>query len=418
MSAEKLAVDGGDPVVTEPFPTGWHGPDEIGAEEIEAVTSVLRNKALFRFIDHENSWCTRLESRFREMTGRKYALGVGGGTASLISAMVGVGIGDGDEVIIPGYTYIATAAAVLVCGGVPVIAEIDESLTIDPADIEKKITPRTKALVPVHMRGVPCDMDAVMAVARKHNLRVIEDAAQACGGSYKGRRLGSFGDAGCFSFQQSKVMTTGEGGMIVTDSDEVFQRAALRHDSAMLFWRPGETRVDPFPGANARMNEMEGALGCVQFGRVEGILARTRAAKRAIAEGIADAPGVRVSQAPCPDGDCGICLIFFHDDAKRFADALKAEGVPAGSIYNKGIPDRHIYCYWEYVMNKTSADAHGWPWTSPRHDPNRVYSPDMCPQTLDVLGRAVMLGITQRFEDRHVAQAIAAVQKVARALAG
>ncbi|HOD49188.1 MAG TPA: DegT/DnrJ/EryC1/StrS family aminotransferase [Candidatus Hydrogenedentes bacterium] len=419
-ATEKLAIDGGTPVAKEAFPLGFLGPAEIGEPEIEAVTSVLRNKMVFRFLDHKNSWCTRLENNFKNLTGREYALAVGGGTAALVCGFAGVGIGDGDEVIIPGYTYIATAAAVLVCGAVPVICEIDETLTMDPRDVEKKITPRTKAIVPVHMRGLPCDMDRLVPLARKHNLLLIEDVAQACGGSYKGRPLGSFGEAGCFSLQQYKVITAGEGGIVVTDSPEVFQRAALRHDSAMLFWRPEETSVKAFPGTNFRMNEMEGALGCAQFERLESILSRTRKAKRAIVQGLEDVDGVRLAPVNCPDGDLGICTILLcktKEDTKRFAAALNAEGIPANSIYDKSVPDRHIYCYWEYVMEMTSGDAHGRPWTSPLHDQSRRYSPDMCPQTLDVLGRSIQIDITQRYEQKHVDWVVQGVKKVAAALA-
>ena len=417
---EELAIHGGEPVTREPFPTGFLGPDEIGEPEIEAVTSVLRSKKVFRFLDHENSWCTRLESNFRTLTGREYALAVGGGTAALVSAFAGVGVGEGDEVIIPGYTYIATAAAVLICGAVPVICEVDESLTMDAADVENKITPRTKAIVPVHMRGLPCDMDRLEPLARKYNLLLVEDVAQACGGSYKGRPLGSFGEAGCFSLQQYKVITAGEGGIVVTDSPEIFHRAALRHDSAMIYWQPQETKVKAFPGTNFRMNELEGALGCVQFDRLEGILARTRKTKRGIVEGLADIQGVRLAPVNCPEGDLGICAILLcetGEQAQWLAGALKAEGIPAGSIHDKQVPDRHIYCYWEYVMEKTSGDLHGRPWTSPLHDQTRQYTPDMCPQTLDVLGRSIHIEITQRYEQKHVDWIVQAVRKVASALA-
>ncbi len=416
--SELLAIDGGTPVTTEPFPAPWLGPAAIGDEEIEAVTAVLRSQNVFRFLDHEHSQCTRLEGLFREMTGCRHALAVGGGTAALICGMIGLGIGDGDEVIVPGHTYIASASAVLICGAVPVIAEIDDSLTLDPGDIERHITPRTKAVMPVHMRGIPCDMDRILDIARRHNLLVIEDCAQACGGSYKGRRLGSMGDVGCFSLQQYKIITAGEGGMVVTNNRQVFERAAIRHDSAMCYWNPSDTTVGPFPGENFRMNEMEGALGCVQFGRMEGILARTRQLQRRIKAGIADCSGVRLYRSPDPDGDCGINLVLLLDNAERakwFSAALKAEGIPAGSMYDKGIPDRHVYCYWEYVMEKRSADANGGPWTSPSHDTSRTYSPDMCPRTLDILGRTVIISLSQTFEDRHADWIAQAIRKVAAA---
>ncbi len=419
MHDDTLAIDGGKPVATGPFPPPWLGPAAIGEEEAEAVAAVVRSQFLFRFLDHENSKCTQLENLFRRMTGCEHALAVGGGTAALICGLTGIGVGDGDEVIVPGFTYIASASAVLICGAVPVIAEIDETFTIDPEDVERKITPRTKAIMPVHMRGIPCDMDRILDVARRHNLLVIEDCAQACGGRYKGEALGSLGDVGCFSLQQYKVITAGEGGMVVTHRREVFERAAIRHDSAMCFWNPADTTIGPFPGENCRMNEMEGALGCVQFGRMDAILERTRALYRRIHEGIADCPGIRPRRSPDPEGDCGIAvaiLLESGDRARRFAEALNAEGIPAASIYDRGIPDRHIYCYWEYVMGKRSSDAHGRPWTSPLHDQTREYRPDMCPGTLDILGRAVIISLAQTFEDQHADWIIRGIRKVARGL--
>lgn len=419
FTSASLALNGGTPVAQETFPPAWLGPAEIGDAEIKAVTAVLRSQKLFRFLDPEDSRCADLERRFREMTGCAYALAVGGGTAALIAGLVGIGVGDGDEVIIPGYTYIASASAVLMCGAVPVIAEIDASLTIDPADVKAKITDRTRAIMPVHMRGIPCDMDRLLDLAKRHGLMVIEDVAQACGGSYKGKRLGSMGKVGCFSLQQYKVITAGEGGVVVTNERDVYDRAAIRHDSAMCFWKPGESRVQPFAGENFRLNEMEGALGCVQFDRMEGILARTRALKRFILERLADVPGIRLHQSPDPEGDCGISLAFFVEDAETarfFAEALRAEGIPAGCMYDKGIPDRHIYPHWEYVMDKLSHDRHGWPWTSPRHDQSRTYNRTMCPRTLEILGRAVVMPISQRYEERHAQWTVEAIHKVAAAV--
>ena len=418
MSGEKLAMDGGRPVAEDAFPAAWLGPAEIGEEEVEAVSAVVRSQRLFRFLDHENSQCSKLEAHFREMTGSQYALAVGGGTAALICGLVGIGVGDGDEVIVPGYTYIASPSAVLICGGVPVIAETDESLTLDPADVERKITERTKAIMPVHMRGMPCDMEGIMDVAERHGLRVIEDCAQACGATYRGRMVGSFGDVGCFSLQQYKVITAGEGGMVVTNRREVFERAAIRHDSAMCFWNPADTTVGPFPGGNFRMNEMEGALGCVQFGRLAGILARTRELAKRIREGVADGAGVALSPSHDIEGDLGISVALLFDTGERakwFAEALRAEGIPAGSMYDEGIPDRHIFRFWEYVMEKRSADPHGRPWTSPLHDQTREYTPDMCPRTLDALERTVTIAIAQTYEDKHAEWIVQALWKVAAA---
>ena len=412
----KLAIDGGIPVTTQPFPDPWLGPAAIDEAEIQAVTDVLRSKKIFRFLDPDTSQCAALEKHFQDFTGCEYALAVGGGTAALICGLIGLGIGEGDEVILPGFTYIASASAVLIAGAIPVIAEIDETLTIDPADIERKITPRTRAILPVHMRGFPCDMTRIQEIAQRHNLLIIEDCAQACGGLYKGKSVGSWGDVGCFSMQQFKVITAGEGGMVVTNNRDVYERAAIRHDSAMCYWNSENTTVHPFPGENFRMNEMEGALGCVQFTKMASILSRTRALSQQIRDAVKECPGVTVCPSNDRDGDCGITIALLLDDnekARKFCEALKAEGIPAGSIYDKNIPDRHVYCYWEYVMGKKSDNRSGRPWTSPLNDQNRTYSPDMCPQTMTILGRTVVISLTQTLEECHVKWIIEAIQKVA-----
>lgn len=418
MTSTPLALTGGAPVASEPYPAPWLGPAEIGDEEIEAVSAVLRSKKIFRFHDLADSQCARLERLFSEMTGCPYSLAVGGGTAALICGLVGLGIGDGDEVIIPGHTYIASASATLIVGAIPVLAEIDESLNLDPNDIEARITSRTRAIMPVHMRGVPCRMDAILDVAKRRNLLVIEDCSQACGGSYHGKPLGSFGDVGCFSLQQYKVITAGEGGILVTRDKQVFDRAAIRHDSAMCYWRPEESSVRPFPGENFRMNEMEGALGVVQFGRMKSILARLRAIKGRILTSLADCRGIRFQEVPDPEGDCAVNVAFFLADAETamwFAKALRAEGLPAGSVYDKGIPDRHVYPYWECVMEKLSSDRLGRPWTSPLHDGTRAYAKDMLPRTLGILGRCVVIPLSQTYSERHVDWIIEGVRKVAEA---
>ena len=310
--AKRLAIEGGAPVAPQPIPEGPHGPAEIGQEEIDAVTAVLKRKQIFRFLPkNEDSEVYQLEQQFKGLTGRAHALAVSGGTCALISGLAGIGISVGDEVIVPGYTYVASAAAILIVGGIPIIAEVDETLTMDPEDLERKITPQTRAIMPVHMRGTPARMDKIVEIAKKHNLLIIEDVAQACGGTYQGTPLGAFGEVGCFSLQHYKVITSGEGGIVVTDSCEVFDRAAIRHDSAMIYWKPDESSVQPFPGSNFRLDEMQGALGRVQFTRMAGILSRTRAIKKRILTGIANAPGIELQQIPDPEGDCGIMVAFY-----------------------------------------------------------------------------------------------------------
>lgn len=378
------------------------------------MTDVLRRKRIFRFLPGaENGESSRLEAEYRRMWNVRYALALGGGgTCALVAALVGLGIGSGDEVIVPGYTYIATASACLIVGAIPVLAEVDESLTMDPADIERRITPHTRAIIPVHMRGTPCDMDAIMNIARRHNLKVLEDCAQANGGMYRGRMLGSIGDAGAFSLQHYKVITAGEGGVVTTNDEQVWRRAAVRHDSAMCFWQ-ASADWPQFAGENYRMCEMRAALALVQLKRLPNILQRCRRAKRRLREQTGDLQRISLQKLNCPDGDCGIVFAFFArspDEARRFSEALAAEGVPNGTIYNKQIPDRHIYCYWDYVLEKRTSDPTGWPWTAARRPIN--YSRDMLPRTLDLLGRCISIHMNQHWTDRHVDMVAAAIRKV------
>ena len=210
--SQELAIHGGTPAKQNPDPPMYPGGMAIADEEEAGVLEVLRAKRLFRYYGpgETESKASQLERAFAEKKGTCYAVAVTSGTAALVCGLQGIGIGPGDEVIVPAYTWIASAAAIVAAGGIPVIAEVDETLLLDPADVERKITPFTKAIMPVHMRGAPCRMDELMALANEHGLKVIEDVAQANGGSYKGRALGSFGDVGCFSLQFNKIITSGE----------------------------------------------------------------------------------------------------------------------------------------------------------------------------------------------------------------
>lgn len=415
----KLALDGGSKAIDRPLPGTLHGVLEIGEAEIEAVTKVLRRRTMFRFLNPpEISESSQLEAKYRAWCGVPYALAVGGGgTSALICALVGLGVGSGDEVIVPGYTYIATAAACLSVGAIPVLAEVNDSLTIDARSIEANITEHTRAVIPVHMRGTPADMDAVMAVARAHNLKVLEDVAQANGGMYKGRPLGSIGDAGAFSMQHYKVITASEGGIVTAKDEQVFKRAAIKHDSAMQFWQSDATWPS-FAGENYRMDEMRAALGLVQFSRMPGILERCRGTKRALIAGTRELELLSQQPMPCGEGDCGIAFHLFArsaEAAQRFSEALAAEGVPCATIYNKQIPDRHIYTAWDYVMQKGTGDPTGWPWTAAHRE--IAYRPDMLPRTLGILGRCISIGLNQQWQASHVEQVVRAIRKVYDALA-
>lgn len=420
LSSEKLAIQGGEPLYTGTWPSTFHGSEEFAEEEKQAVLRVLDKKRVFRFLSRgmEDSEASELETGYRELTGCSHALAVSSGTSALITALTGAGVGPGDEVIVPAYTYIATAAAVIAVRAVPVIAEVDMSLNLDPSDFARKITRFTKAVIPVHMRGVPARMDEIMAVARKANLRVVEDVSQANGGTYRGKYLGSIGDLGCFSLQQYKVITAGEGGMVVTNDEEAYQRCLMAHDSAIRFWQ-GEATIPSFPGENFRISELSAALALAQFQKMPSILARLRVLKARVVAQIRHVPGITLQDVPDQAGDCGIALIFFcptPEGAKQFSAALKAEGIPNGTMYDNTIADRHIYRNWDYVLAKQGATPAGCPWSCGAYHGNVEYSPDMCPRSLDYLGRAISLGFSQRMSDAHADLIAAGIRKVATAL--
>ena len=396
-----------------------YGPQEIGEEEIALVTQALRSKNLFRYLKpEEESFTAQFEKEFSQAVQVPHVLAVNSGTSALICALVGLGVSSGDEVIVPAYTYIATAAAVLAVRAIPVIAEIDESLTLDPADVERKITPRTKAIIPVHMRGTPSRMDELVAVAKKHGLLILEDCAQANGGEYKGKPLGSIGDAGAFSLQQFKIITAGEGGAFVTRDPALFDRGGCYHCSAYEFWKKLANEplsIQPFLGENYRMSDLNGALVLAQLRKRDGILARLREVKKRMVAGIGDVKNIQLQDVPDAEGDCSTSLVFFVESselAKNVAAGLRDEGMAAGSIFDKGIPDRHIYYHWDYIMEKRSPDVYGHPWTDAARPCQVEYTRDMCPRSIDLLSRTVSIPLTQRMSDRHVDSCICAIAKV------
>jgi len=423
---KRLAIDGETPAKTTPNLPMFPGGLEIGEGEKRAVMEVLDRKYLFRYYGPEEypSKVAEFERLFAEKMGRKHALGVNSCTSALICGLIACGVGPGDEVIVPAYTFFASAAAVVAARAIPVIAEVDASLTLDPDDFRRKISPRTKAVIPVHMRGTPCRMDEIMEIAREHDLVVVEDVAQAMGGSYKGKMLGGFGQCGAYSLQYHKIITAGEGGVVTTDDDLLYDRVQAYHDTAAC-WRPDRFGLpryegEVFPGVNYRMSELTGALAIVQLGRLDGLLARMRSHKARIKSAIDDIKGLEFRKLNDPEGDTAICLIFYlptEEITNRFVEALQAEGVAAGGIYNAGVPDWHIYAHWKHIMDKVTATPEGCPYTCAFYKgPEIEYSPDMCPKTLDLLGRSVHVDIPPQMTVEDCDMIAEGIRKVASAL--
>ncbi len=427
--SKRLAIDGGKPAKTTSNIPMFPGGLEIGEEEKKAVCEVIDHKYLFRYYGPEEfpSRVKLLEEEFSKKMGIKYALAVNSCTSALISSLVAVGVGPGDEVIVPGYTFFASCAAIPAAKAIPVLVEIDDSFTLDPDDFEKKITPRTKAVIPVHMRGVPCQMDKIMEIAKKHSIKVIEDTAQSCGGTFKGKRLGTFGDCNAFSFQYHKIITTGEGGMVATDDELLYDRAQMYHDTAAC-WRPGgpEKRFtsvrykgELFPGVNFRMAELIGAVARVQLRRLDSLIEKMRKNKKRIKDAISDIKEIKFRRLNDPEGDTAIALFFSLPTVeltKKFAKALKAEGISANSVYDKGVPDWHIYSYWEMIINKWTATPKGCPYTCPYYKgPEIKYSDDMLAKTSELLSKSIQIDIPPQLTEEDCDMIAEGVHKIADA---
>jgi 8-amino-3,8-dideoxy-alpha-D-manno-octulosonate transaminase len=420
-----LAVNGGSKTRTRENLPMFPGGLEIGAEEKKEVLEVLDSQYLFRYYGPKEmpSKVKRLEEDYGRYLGVKHCLAVNSCTSALISGLVAVGVEPGDEVIVPSYTFFASCAAVVAARAIPIVCEVDKSLTMDPQDLERKITKRTKAIIPVHMRGMPAKMDKIMAIAKKHNLKVVEDVAQANGGSFRGQKLGSFGDIGAFSLQYHKIITSGEGGIVATNGDLLYTRAQAYHDVAAC-WRkdrfaPPEFAGEIFFGVNFRMSELHGAVALAQFRKLDSIVERMRKNKARIKARMGRLKGIELREVTDEAGDTAVCLIFYLPEAgavQGFVEALQAEGVEASGIFNKGIPDWHMYQHWTMLHGKMMHSKKGCPFNCPLSEPVPEYKPDSCPQTGHWLGRSVHLDIPPQLTDADCDEIGEAIKKVASVL--
>jgi 8-amino-3,8-dideoxy-alpha-D-manno-octulosonate transaminase len=400
----RLARDGGPRARNRPEHPMFPGGMEIGDEELAAAQRVIGSKNLFRYygVGDGPQEVETFEREFAEHVGARYALCLNAGSSALICGLIGAGVGPGDEVIVPAYTWNATANAVLAARAVPVLAEVDESLTLDPGDVARKVTPRTRALLPVHMRGAPANMKALGAIAAEHGLVVVEDVCQAAGATFEGRRLGTFGDAGAFSLQFNKIITTGEGGVMVTDREDLYDLAIDVHDCAGSVRRG--TGLPRFAGWNFRASELQGAIARVQLARLDGLLARMRENHAELSERVGALPGLTLRRPNDDGGDAGICLVAYAPTSAQAADAvdaLRAEGVTALRIYDPDVADLHVYPFWRPVLD--AIEAAGQP------------APD-CPRTLDLLSRAIHVDVSPLCDERDVEEISLAFKKVARAV--
>lgn len=409
MESEKYA-DNMNRHLLRPMPgSAGLGRAVIGEDEIHAVTDLLRDpEKLFRYRGQEPTESSLFEKELSNKLGVRHALFVNSGTSALTCCLVGWGIGPGDEVIIPAYTYIATAAAVVNAGAVPVIAEIDASLGLDPLDVERKITPYTKAIIAVHMQGVPARLEALQSIARRHQLILIEDACQAIGSKYKGAYTGMTSHAFAWSLNYYKVITCGEGGVFFTNDDTAFLRGVYQSDPGTPMWDSdlkGDLHEPPFSMACYRGNEISAAIARVQLRKLDSILDHCRRMKKVLLENLSEPIHYIQQDMDDPEGDCGISFAMIAESkeaAQKMNQTLTSEGLEMGTVYNEGFPDRHIYTYWDSILSKRGTTSQNYPWGDPNYKGNVSYSKDMCPRTLDLLSRCLRLSIHLNLNEQHM----------------
>jgi len=352
----------------------------IDKKEIQEVMGVLRSGYLFRYGDLKDDNFKHkvytFEKEFAEYCGVDYALATSSGTSALLVSLLATRIKAGDEVIVPAYTFVASYSSVIFAGAVPILAEIDESLTLDPEDIEVRITPKTRAIMPVHMLGNPCNMRAIMEIADKHGLMVIEDACQACGASYKGRKLGSIGRIGTFSLNIFKTITAGDGGVITTSDKDLYERAFGLHDQGHRPHRMGvEIGKRSILGLNFRVSELLGAVALAQLRKIGKITSTLKQKKKELKRLIADIDGFRFRTLNDPEGECGtLCTIIFDsaEMASRVANMLGTTTVERSGW--------HVYANMEHINRHLK-------------EIGQPYGKGAYPRTDDILSRSINISI-------------------------
>ena len=368
------------------------GLDLVGDEELAELADVIRSGRLSRYGPDDDTFPAKVhtfEASVAERAGVGHALAVNAGTSALLLALIGVGVGPGDEVIVPGFTYVATISTVVYARAVPVLAEVDATFDLDPADVEARITPRTRAIVAVHMLGAPARMDELKAVAERHGLALIEDAAQAFGATHHGRWLGSIGDAGAYSFNEYKTITAGDGGMLVTSDDELFERCFAMHDQGQVQDGRGLAVPDaPALGLNFRMTEVQGALLVAQLRKLDRIRAHLRGNRDRVWDLLKGLPGIGFRELTDRDGDLATHLVIVFPDAAAAAAVTEK----LGSI-TLDHTAWHVYSQMEHLLARRTVTGRGCPFDCECHQSAIRYEVGMLRATDALLARSMSFAI-------------------------
>jgi dTDP-4-amino-4,6-dideoxygalactose transaminase len=352
----------------------------FGKEEMDAVIEVMKSGYLFRYGSESDPKflhkVSTLEKEFASYCKVKYALATSSGTSSLVASALALGLKPGDEIIVPAYTFVASYTSVIFAGLIPVLTEINDSLTINPDDIEPRITSRTKAIMPVHMLGNPCDLDSIMKIAKKHNLLVLEDSCQAAGASYKGEKIGTIGDIGAFSLNIFKTINSGDGGLVITNDEMLYETAFGIHDQGHKPMRFGvEVGNRNVLGLNFRMNEITAAVGIAQLKKIDRIVDTLREKRKKFKSLISDVKGFKFRTLNDPSGDCAtVCTVIFdtREQAIKVSKALGSKTVDQSGW--------HVYSNMEHILNHLKKVG-------------QPHSKGSYPKTDDILSRAMNISV-------------------------
>jgi len=373
------------------------GFELFGKEEKDAISEVLDNGGILlrHGFDQKRKGIFKVKEFEAEVAKKfnvQFCHAVSSGTAALHCSLLALGVKPGDEVITQCHTFVATVEAILLAGAKPVLTEVDKSLNMDPLDLEKKITEKTKVIIPVHMAGVPARMDEIMAIAKKHNIAVLEDSAQLFGGKYKGKYLGTIGDAGIFSFDYAKALTTGEGGMVITNKEDIYRtvREFSDHGHEQNLNLPRGEDTHKIWGTTYRMMELQGALGVAQFKKLDFIIEQQRKNKKRIKDGIKDLSGIEFRDIPAEEGDTADTLIFFLENSEKASKFVKL--FAEKGFGTKNLPDAinwHFAGMWSHIFKDTSV----WP------------------ESEKLLKRAIALPIMVKMDDEEINNIIEAIKE-------
>jgi len=409
----ELAVNGGQPVRTAPLPgVGDISGRTFGDAELANLTEVINSGKLFRY---GGKFVEKFEQDFATKLNMKHAVAITSGTAAIHTALGALNLDVAKEVITTPITDMGTIAPIMMQNCIPIFADLEpEYFDLLPESIEARITPETRAIIIVHLFGQPGNMDAILAIAKKHNLLVIEDCCQSYLSEYKGKLVGTMGDIGCFSLQQSKHMSSGDGGIVVTNDDDIAERARLFADKG---WpRGGTVRNYGFLGVNYRMNELTGAVACAQVEKVEGVVANRRMAADALCEKLAGVPGVILPKVREGCKHSWWQFPFMIDEnvisiaPKEFAAAVSAEGISIGHGY---IGQPIYMCH--IMQEKNTYGKSQCPFSCPMYGKEIEYRAEDCPNTLEILRRLLVGSMNEKFTQRDVDDYAAAIAKVAEA---